>query len=668
MVYSIKKAVIELSELNKKKGCRIALVSGGADSAYHSVIATELVSECKKYGHKIIWFQSVCTDAYTGRPYEIGEMNIYNLINYELFDVVVLLAITFKEEDRKDKIAAAAKKAGVPVIAVDKEVQGAYTIKMDYEDGLEDIIRHVIEVHKAKTFAFLTGMKGQDISDAREQKFRTILGEYGIPVDDSKIEQAWFWHEGAETAVQKWYDADGCLPDAIICANDSMAIGASNKVIQLGYKIPDDVIITGLDGIEEAVNYSPSITTAKLNISGMVKRVAELVGDICSGKTAADGGEIIEAQRLYLQSCGCEPLSVGNYENEIKHKLYNDMDWYKNFTRSVINTAEEISANVDFETAIDGMGLFLQKIWSKEAWLCVCDDFLTDIASISEMSTYTDYRREGYSDMLGYVVHMYNPYGGKDGDTERLEPFETKKLIPDLDGFFEKYNAFTVLPLHFQDRTIGYLAVEFEYCLGNYSVLNSFDCNVMGMVLENARIQHELRHFAARLEELYIRDPMTNLFNRRGFYRQVPKVYDHCVETGKRFMIVSADLDELKEINDIYGHADGDNAITMIARALEAAAKNGETIARFGGDEYVVAGICPTAEYGQQFVDNVKSFINSYNETSDKPYKLRTSCGVYTAVPDGSMCLDEFISNADKIMYDEKMLSKLHRGVSRRRM
>ena len=106
----------------------------------------------------------------------------------------------------------------------------------------------------------------------------------------------------------------------------------------------------------------------------------------------------------------------------------------------------------------------------------------------------------------------------------------------------------------------------------------------------------------------------------------------------------------------------------MIARALEAAAKNGETIARFGGDEYVVAGICPTAEYGQQFVDNVKSFINSYNETSDKPYKLRTSCGVYTAVPDGSMCLDEFISNADKIMYDEKMLSKLHRGVSRRRM
>ncbi|MBQ8827210.1 MAG: hypothetical protein IJ007_08955, partial [Oscillospiraceae bacterium] len=186
-----------MSELNKKKGCRIALVSGGADSAYHSVIATELVSECKKYGHKIIWFQSVCTDAYTGRPYEIGEMNIYNLINYELFDVVVLLAITFKEEDRKDKIAAAAKKAGVPVIAVDKEVQGAYTIKMDYEDGLEDIIRHVIEVHKAKTFAFLTGMKGQDISDAREQKFRTILGEYGIPVDDSKIEQAWFWHEGA---------------------------------------------------------------------------------------------------------------------------------------------------------------------------------------------------------------------------------------------------------------------------------------------------------------------------------------------------------------------------------------------------------------------------------------------------------------------------------------
>lgn len=658
-----------MSELKKKKGYRIALVSGGADSAYHSVIATELVSECKKYGHKVIWYQSVCTDAFTGRPYEIGEMNIYNLINYELIDIVIMLTITFKDDDLKRRIMYQAEKAGVPVISVDKDLPGTYSIRMDYEAGLEDIVRHVIEVHNVRTFGFLTGMKNHDVSEARENTYRRVLEEYGIEVDETRIDQAWFWHEGAENVVQKWYDESGTLPGAIICANDSMAIGASNKILSLGLRIPEDVIVTGLDGIEEALNYTPSITTAKLNIVGMTKRVAELVGPICRGEIEADGCEIIEAERRFSQSCGCEPVLGGKYENEIKHRLYDDMDWYKNSTRVVINTAEEISANVDFDTAIDDMGLFLKKIWSKEAWMCVCDDFLTDISNISEISAHNDYRREGYSEMLSHVLHMYNPVSnGKDGKTERIAPFETKKLIPDLDAFFEKNDALTVLPLHFQDRTIGYLAVEFTFCIGNYSMLNSFDCNVMGMVLENARIQHELRQFAIKLDELYIRDPMTNLYNRRGFYRQVPDIYGDCVKNGKRFMIVSADLDELKDINDIHGHADGDNAITMIARALESAAMNGEIIARFGGDEYVVAGICPTEEYGTEFIENVRAFINNYNETSDKPYKLRTSCGVYTAIPDGSMSLDEFISNADKIMYDEKMLSKLHRGVSRRRM
>lgn len=656
-----------LSELNKKD-YRIALISGGADSAYHSVIATSLVRECKEKNYKVIWYQSMCTDAFTGRPYEVGEHNIYNLVNYDLVDAVVMLTTTFKSDSIQYKIMREATEAGVPVISVDRKIEGAYCIMMDYEDGLEELVRHVVEVHGSKTFGFLTGMKGQDLSDAREQTYRKVLAEYGIAVDESKIEQAWFWHEGAENVIQKWYDADGKLPEAIICANDSMAIGVANKALELGYSLPDELIITGLDGIEEAMNYSPSITTAKINIAGMVKRVVELIEPVCCGKVDMNGSEVIAAERIYAQSCGCQPVTGGICENEIKHKLYNDMDWFKNSNRSVINTAEEISANVDFETAINQMGLFLKKIWSKEAWLCVCDDFLTDIASISEISTYTDYRTEGYSEMLGYVMHMTNPYGGKDGDTERVEPFESKKLIPDMERFFEDYCALTVLPLHFQDRTIGYLAVEFEYCEGNYSVLNSFDCNVMGMVLENARIQHELRHFATRLDELYIRDPMTNLFNRRGFYRQVPKIYDSCVEEGKLFMIVSADLDELKEINDIYGHADGDNAITMIARALESAAKNGEIIARFGGDEYVVAGVCPTEDYGTDFIANVRKFIDDYNEISGKAYKLRTSCGVYTAVPDGSMCLDEFISTADKIMYDEKMLSKMHRGVSRRRM
>ena len=651
----------------EKGGYRVALVSGGA-GAYHSIIATGLIDALKKSGNKLIWYQSLCKDNFSGKPYETGEMNIYNLINYELVDVVVMLTITFKDSSIKDTVMNGAKKAGIPVISVDREIEGAYNITMGYNDGLEYLIRHVIEDHKAKTIGFMAGFKGLEVSDEREALFRRLLTEYNLPINEGLIGYGYFWHEGAYNIVDEWYKRDGRLPDAIICSNDSMAIGACNKVSELGFVIPDDIIITGLDGIEEALTYTPKITTAKLNISKLVQRISELIEPVCRGEAVIGSVEVIEAEIDKGQSCGCDTTAELNNENSIKHRLYDEIELFKNSARKFITLAEEIDTDIDFNTAVNGMSVFLNKAWSKKAWLCIFDDFVSDISSIDEENHNVNYRRTGYTERLGFVLEMTGTAQGQDGVSKRIPPFETKRLIPDLDEFFKKYTGLTVLPLHFQDRAIGYLAMEVENCLGNYNMLHSIDCNVMGMVLENARIQHELKNFAARLEQLHIRDPMTNLYNRRGFYRYVPKIYEQCAMKVEKFMIISADLDELKEINDIYGHSEGDNAIIMIARALEAASGNNETIARFGGDEYIVAGACPSEEYGNEFIKKVNQFIDNYNKTSGKPYTLRTSCGIYMAVPDRTMSLDEFISTADRIMYDEKMSSKLHRGVSRRRM
>ncbi len=644
------------------------MISGGLDSAYQAVIADDIVKECEKTGNKLIWYQSLCGEDFEGKPYEVGEMNIYNLINYKKTDIIVMMSLIMKSTEVKQKIISRAKEHNVPVISIDEEIEGAYNIKMDYEDGLEDLIRHVIEKHKVKSLGFITGMRGHEQSDAREKKFRQLLKEYNIPVDEDFIGEAHFWHKQADDLVSGWYDKRKCLPEAIICANDSMAIGAGNAVAKLGFKVPDDVILTGLDGIEEAINYSPSITTAKINVTGMAKRVAELIEPICKGEIKADGSEIITAERLISQSCGCQPVSTAQYENLIKHQLYEDMNWMRNINRVTVNIAEEVSAGSDFDKTVDNLRLFLENIWAVKSYICICDKFITDISCVDDINEdYDNYLKEGYSEIIRYGICTTDLGGGK-YETTRLSPFRTSELLPDIDDFFEKYTGLTVLPLHYQDRTIGYIAIEFIHCKGNFSVLNSFDGNIIGMVLENARVQYELRRFANRLEQLYIRDPMTNLLNRRGFFRYVPDIYEKCLREKKNFMIISVDLDELKEINDIHGHADGDNAIVTIANALNAAAINGEITSRFGGDEYVVAGICETDDYGQKFIQRVRDFLDGYNEGAGKPYTVRASCGIYKNIPVAGTSLDEFISNADKVMYEEKMLSKRHRGISRRRM
>ncbi len=652
-----------MDSTNKK--IKIALVSGGIDSAYNSAFATCLAGEFSKFDFHIIWYQSIANEDFTGKPHEVGEMNIYNLINYSMIDAVIMLSSTMKSQKAKEDVISRAAENGVPLISVDEMINGAYNIAFDYEDSIEDLVRHVIEKHGAKNINFIGGMKGNPLSDSRENIYRRVLEEHNIPVDEKRIGYAYFWHEPAADLFEKWHK-EGLVPDAVVCANDSMAIGVCNKAAELGYNIPEDLIVTGVDGIDEAMTYVPSMTTAKINIKEASKRIGEIVSLILSGKQEPSGCEKIKAERIYSQSCGCKPLTAAKKENTIKHYLYEDINKFKGMTKSFIDTADEIVIDADFNVTVERLRLFMEKIWTKSAWICICDDFISKIGNTEDVySGGSGFRREGYSEYIGYGIQ----YCSGDKTLKKLPFFRTSELLPNIEEVFDKYHNITLQPLHFQDRTIGYIAVEFDYCMGNFSMLNTFDCSVISLVLENARVQCELRSFAKMLEEMYVHDPMTKLLNRRGFYKFVPKIYEDCVAGKQEFMIVSADLDNLKGINDNYGHAEGDNAIIKIAEALTNASDGRFITARFGGDEYVAAGICPSEEFSTEYINKINKYLDEYNKNSGKSYTVDASCGVYKAVPAEGVSLDEFITEADAVMYSVKRRRKKGRQeLARKRM
>ena len=78
----------------------------------------------------------------------------------------------------------------------------------------------------------MRGDRDNGVSDQREDIFRETLKKYGLPIDESLFGTGYFWHEAAEAVFEKWYN-DGNVPDAVICANDSMALGVCRKAAQL---------------------------------------------------------------------------------------------------------------------------------------------------------------------------------------------------------------------------------------------------------------------------------------------------------------------------------------------------------------------------------------------------------------------------------------------------
>ncbi|MBQ8787344.1 MAG: GGDEF domain-containing protein [Oscillospiraceae bacterium] len=640
----------------------IALISCGTDDSYHSPLVQNFIDKCAENDCRVLWFQSLSGNS-DDNAHNKGELNIFNLINYEIIDAVVIMSLTVLLNDVREQIIQKAHEHNLPIISIDGYIEGAYNISLGYVDALEEMVRHVITKHGAKNIKFLGGDKGNYESDAREAVFRKVMAEYSLEVTDDNVDYGYFWWSAAADAVQRHYDKHGSMPDAFVCANDSMAVGVCGKLTELGFKIPDDVIVTGIDGIPEGNTYFPSITTLMLDINSAGITAAERTAQILNGEISSVGSETVEGTILYRESCGCEPARLSSEDNDLKHELYGRIDLWNGFSDKLIIMAEAVTNSSTFEETLEKVKPFLSSAWTKECWLCICDNFISNAAKTADIfAAEQNYQRIGYSKTIKYVIHGIN-----DSEFTLLEPFESAELLPDFEKVMERHNNIMFLPLNFRDRTIGYFALEFSLTQRNFHILRSL-LNNISRVLENARIQSELKAVVNRLEDMYIHDSMTSLYNRRGFYQLVPKIYNQCRDNQTEFMVLSIDLDNLKGINDTYGHYEGDNAITTIANALIAVSEGNLIIARFGGDEYIAAGACLHKNYAMEFMNKFHEFLDSYNETSGKPYKVGASCGMYSLVPPVETSLDEFIKTADELMYYDKATHRKHHGYSRGRM
>ena len=133
-------------------------------------------------------------------------------------------------------------------------------------------------------------------------------------------------------------------------------------------------------------------------------------------------------------------------------------------------------------------------------------------------------------------------------------------------------------------------------------------------------------------------------------------LFNKCIAEQKHFIAISVDLNGLKKINDTYGHSDGDIAISAIGNILMQSCTHDETCARFGGDEFVMAGPLADGLDNDYFSDKLHHNMNIFNEVHNYPYNISASIGVITGIPTHDISLDDFIKAADEEMYKDKVI------------
>lgn len=157
------------------------------------------------------------------------------------------------------------------------------------------------------------------------------------------------------------------------------------------------------------------------------------------------------------------------------------------------------------------------------------------------------------------------------------------------------------------------------------------------------------REFSAM--ELATVDELTNIANRRGFMTVAQSSLRLCQREDIPAALVYFDLDGFKQINDRFGHQEGDLALANFADQMATTFRDSDMIARLGGDEFVVLLTNSALEEAEDVVARFAAALDAYNDQADSGYAIRFSHGVVAYDPQHHKTVADLLADGDSLMY-----------------
>lgn len=582
-----------------------------------------------------LFIYHTCSDLYWKTRSEDGDKTVFELIDYDIVDVMVIFDEAFQDKSAVDRVAAEAERRGVPVISVGAVREGCASFVFKYEKGFEQVVRHVIEYHGAKNSCFIAGKKDELCSEQRIAAYKRVLADNGIAFRPDRLFYGDYWWGPTRAAVHDII-ASGDIPQAVICANDMMAITVCEELKKYGYAVPDDVIVTGFDGTWSAISCVPPITTCKCSFTDAAAKIVKAADDIM-GVADCAGQYNIDFEMNVYRSCGCQgkipDFNMGDRlkSSEDRFIRYQDDE----------RTLNEISERLIECESPSTLTVYLNSFGFDDTYIVLnndCFDAKIDPSKNTRNCCFDDTMQVLY--MSGAEMSRFP------------EPLNRRDILPDLEQIIAPGNPLVFSALSFLGIPMGYVCFSFESDIENYCKILQY-VTALNNALGNYRLVRYLKYTAESMERMSKRDFMTGLCNRKGFYVQLPELV---LEAGESdyIAVATVDIDGLKNINDKFGHEDGDFAIMSVSEAVTSLPFERKICGRFGGDELVICAVTDNENAEQVFKDRIKNYLDEVNGGSGKPFNVSASVGVFTAAS-GEFNFEYSLKQSDEKMYIMKI-------------
>jgi diguanylate cyclase (GGDEF)-like protein len=665
---------------------------------------------------------------------------------------------------------------GIPIVTIGDTFEQHYSVSVNNYKGMREAIEHIILEHKRKHIAFIKGAAGSLEAKDRYRAYLDVLKDHNIPFDEKLVYQGNFLFDSGAKAIRTLNENNAAY-DAVVAANDYMAIGAMTEILKTDGKLPEHLSVIGFDDIEPGEMLS--LTTVKQSFYNQAQTATAKLLRLINGEPVQKNKES-DSRLVIRSSCGCVPKiltetsldynsivpSKDPSAQQLQESFMAYMDQMISATPGLIklNAYQAIKSDLEHLPQALVQELFFEKdrmffyAWRsiifhaiqhkidlsflhkalsslrlltldtvkgnahgyaraenlfQMARIQISEAVQRTSVSLTYMSSLLSDQLEQLGeelvthldmpDLLDVIYQEFPNHGiqeayiclyedpAKPMDTarlilayrngERIDSGESGIMFPTADLLpremlteMEDYrHQFIVQTLHHTNHHIGYAIFSFEnrvnkaYELLRYRLSNALRVSILindvkshSMELESQVIARtkELSELNQELRIQSIRDELTGLLNRRGFMRRGKEAFETAVRDHSRLLLIYADLDSLKKINDIHGHAEGDQAIIMAADVLKQSFGPNDIISRLAGDEFTVIFGTTDQTTVEEIRRNIQTYSAQINQLHDKPFEFSLSMGFAEYGPNNPCTFERLMQLADEDLYRDKKAKK----------
>ena len=581
-----------------------------------------------------------------------SEVSIHEFPDLDKFDFAIVFSQGLNSNEDRKRIYKKCEEAKIPTFCIGDAHPGFHGMLIDNEKAMYDLCDHLYTVHNVRKVTFLAGPKENEDSNKRLDAIKKYMRKKKLSfTKDDICYTNWEVRRCMEFIMDKYSKSEE-IPDAIICANDFLAISATMALDNIGYPCPEKCLVTGFDYAMTGRTYYPSIATIDQCFDEMGERCAKSIKGFLKGEEIPSV-QYIEGKFIPGESCGCDnPRNENELRKSYCHTLVGH-EYEQNAREGLIYL---IRSAFQESNRFSTLPQKLQKVFydtrnaEVKSIYIMLDPTLERIAT-EDADALPKYK---YSDKLQVVVAK------KDETPLDIMQMKREELVPGYNG--KGPNAiYFMLPLYIESFVVGYFVmVKNESGLRDWVYGEYGSCMIQSLTYYKTNIR--LTALNDKLSELMQTDALTSLKNRNAFENAKNLLRNqYLAQDGNRFAAVMFDLNDLKKINDELGHGAGDLYIKNSSELICNTFKH-SPVFRIGGDEFVA--IVKNSDYLEK-----DKLLAQFRDEVDKLSKKNVPPIQKISIASGMADFDEIenddietlFKKADDRMYENKRKMKAQR-------